>query len=405
MEVTRAQVRAFRLRAHHLDRRLPPEGLLAAAGACGIQNSPPGAFETAMFNRVEGCSPQALRRALYEERRLLQAWSYRGAPVVFPAEESGAFLTALIAREGEAPWIYTQGIGLALDFLGMDADDLLFRVKDACALLDGRTVRGKEALDQALADAVEPGLPTGKRALWRAPSMYGGAGQADGRGRGRLVPAAALLVLLARRVRGAGEREPDVHVVCALDGPRAVGGPGRGTGACAQVPALLRPDGRERADGLARLHAAAGPAHLRRGGRRGGGARGGEAALRARAGRGGFAPGRAGGRPLAAAGAARPVPRPARPGGHFAGARAAAYRLADGGQPRRHPARRARRGDVDGARARGEAGRAADALRGGRPRAQRGACGARGGIRGLPRAAPGAVPGGGRVKSCHTHCA
>ena len=171
MEVTRAQVRAFRLRAHHLDRRLPPEGLLAAAGACGIQNSPPGAFETAMFNRVEGCSPQALRRALYEERRLLQAWSYRGAPVVFPAEESGAFLTALIAREGEAPWIYTQGIGLALDFLGMDADDLLFRVKDACALLDGRTVRGKEALDQALADAVEPGLPAGKRALWRAPSM------------------------------------------------------------------------------------------------------------------------------------------------------------------------------------------------------------------------------------------
>lgn len=177
MEVTRAQVRAFRLRAHHLDRRLPPEGLLAAAGACGIQNSPPGAFETAMFNRVEGCSPQALRRALYEERRLLQAWSYRGAPVVFPAEESGAFLTALIAHEGEAPWIYTQGIGLALDFLGMDADDLLFRVKDACALLDGRTVRGKEALDQALADAVEPGLPAGKRALWRAPSMYGGQGR------------------------------------------------------------------------------------------------------------------------------------------------------------------------------------------------------------------------------------
>lgn len=173
MDVTKAQIRAFRLRAHHLETRLPPGALEEAAGACGLQNSPPGAFETAMLQRVEGCSLEALRRALYVEKRLLQAWSYRGAPVVFPTAQSGAFLTALTAREGEEPWIYTQGVALALDFLKMDAGDLLPRVLDACALLDGRTVRGKEALDQLLADAVEPGLPEEKRALWRAPSMYG----------------------------------------------------------------------------------------------------------------------------------------------------------------------------------------------------------------------------------------
>ena len=38
------QIRAYRLRAHHLDQPLPPEGLEITAGACGLQNSPPGAW-------------------------------------------------------------------------------------------------------------------------------------------------------------------------------------------------------------------------------------------------------------------------------------------------------------------------------------------------------------------------
>lgn len=42
MDVGLEQVRRYRLRGHHLDRKLPPEGLLAAAGACVVQNSPPG---------------------------------------------------------------------------------------------------------------------------------------------------------------------------------------------------------------------------------------------------------------------------------------------------------------------------------------------------------------------------
>lgn len=57
--VTPEQIRAFRLRAHHLDRKLPPGALEAAASVCGFQNSPPGAWETALWNRVEGCTLQA----------------------------------------------------------------------------------------------------------------------------------------------------------------------------------------------------------------------------------------------------------------------------------------------------------------------------------------------------------
>ena len=118
MELSQTRVRALRLHAHHLDTPLPAGGLLQAAAACGLQNSPPGAWETAAFNRVEDCSVCSLHTALHHDKTLLQAWSYRGVPVVFPTRDAGVFLTPLCARPGENPWIYTKGIGLALEFLG-----------------------------------------------------------------------------------------------------------------------------------------------------------------------------------------------------------------------------------------------------------------------------------------------
>lgn len=177
MEVSAQQIRGFRLRAHHLEEKLPVGRLAEAAGACGLQNTPPGAWETALYSRVEGCTLQGLQDALYREKTLLQAWSFRGAPVVFPAEDAGVFLTPLAAREGEEPWIYTLGLTGALDWLGMPFGDLLVRVKEAARCLDGLTVQGKEALDRTLADLVCGGLPEEKRGLWRAPSLYGDPGR------------------------------------------------------------------------------------------------------------------------------------------------------------------------------------------------------------------------------------
>ena len=100
MRVEATQIRGFRLRAHHLDRAGMSEDLQAVAGACGLQNSPPGAWETAAFNRSH-CTLAQLHDALYRQKSLLQAWSYRGVPVVFPTRESAVFLSALIARPDE----------------------------------------------------------------------------------------------------------------------------------------------------------------------------------------------------------------------------------------------------------------------------------------------------------------
>ena len=173
MELTPQAIRSFRLRAHHLDAPLPGAALCEAAGACGVQNSPPGAWETALFQRVAGCTLAGLHRALYQEKSLLQAWSYRGAPVVFPTAESAVFLDPLCALPGEEPWIYTRGIALGLDFLGLSLEDLLPLVRQAARWLDGHTVAGKEELDRALAALVAPYLPPDKRPLWDAPSLYG----------------------------------------------------------------------------------------------------------------------------------------------------------------------------------------------------------------------------------------
>lgn len=162
-----------RLRAHHLDRRLPLACLEQAAGACGVQNSPPGAWETALFNRVEGCTLEALQEALCRKKSLLQAWSYRGVPAVFPTAESGVFLSPLAARPGEEPWIYTRGITAGLDFVGMRFDEALPLVKSAAAYLGTHTVQSKEELDRVLARLVAQALPPGTQALWNAPSMYG----------------------------------------------------------------------------------------------------------------------------------------------------------------------------------------------------------------------------------------
>ena len=74
-----------------------------------------------MFNRAPACRREDAERLLYGEKTLVQAWSLRGAPVVFPAAESAAFLSALVPAKGE-PWAYTKGIGLALDALGMEFD-------------------------------------------------------------------------------------------------------------------------------------------------------------------------------------------------------------------------------------------------------------------------------------------
>lgn len=172
MELSARQIRAHRLRAHHLDQKYPFGELAAVAGTCGLQNSPPGAWETAAFCRLKNCTLPQLHQALYQKKELLQAWSIRGVPLIFPTADSDVFLSALIAQEGEEPWIYTKGIGLAIDHLGMSFAELLPLVESTAKYLEDHTIKSKEELDRVLTQLIAEQLPAQKQSLWNAPSMY-----------------------------------------------------------------------------------------------------------------------------------------------------------------------------------------------------------------------------------------
>jgi len=141
-------------------------------GACGMMNTPPGAWETALFNRVPDRGLSEMEHMLYEDKTLLQAWSLRGTPAVFPVSESDVFLSALVAENGE-PWIYTAGVASALDFLRMSFNELFDILKLVITNLDDKMIIGKVALDQTLADWMSPLLSAEKQELWNKPSMYG----------------------------------------------------------------------------------------------------------------------------------------------------------------------------------------------------------------------------------------
>lgn len=170
--ISKEQIRQYRLYAHHLDKLYQKTDMEDVVGACGFQNSPPGAWEIALHNRIPYYKQVEMKHIPEVEKTLLQSWSFRGAPVVFPTSESHVFLSALISKQDE-PWIYTRGIHLALDFLEMSFEEVLILLKQVIPKLDNKVLKSKTLLDQTLAEWILPLLPNCKKDLWNNPSMYG----------------------------------------------------------------------------------------------------------------------------------------------------------------------------------------------------------------------------------------
>ena len=87
--VGREQVLAFRASAQSLDRRRPATELAGVAGACGVQDTPPGNAEVSLAARLDVDGP-VVKEAV-ASKKLVLAWSLRGAPHVFPPEDFAVF--------------------------------------------------------------------------------------------------------------------------------------------------------------------------------------------------------------------------------------------------------------------------------------------------------------------------
>jgi hypothetical protein len=94
------QVRAWRLARHHLAARVPREQTLAVvSGLCGVHAQLMGSAELTLWARVDDFEPDAVARALWEERSLVKTWAMRGTLHLLPSAELGLWLAGLGAYE------------------------------------------------------------------------------------------------------------------------------------------------------------------------------------------------------------------------------------------------------------------------------------------------------------------
>ncbi len=171
LAASREQVLAFRLDSHHLAARLPPGSLLAAAGACGIQDTPPGSAALALHARVAGLTPAIVEQAIATDKSLLRAWSLRAAPCVFPVGDAAVFTAGLLPENEASARFFILGSNKALDMLGMSAMELIDMTAAAtCDLLDGRTMT-KDQMGIELADRLAQRLTAGQCILWQSDSF------------------------------------------------------------------------------------------------------------------------------------------------------------------------------------------------------------------------------------------
>lgn len=176
VQVSRADVIAFRLAAHHLTDRLDDQFLPTAAGACGIQDSPPGSALLALHARVRNLTQDRLHRAVAEDKVLLQSWCMRGAPYCFPTSDAPVFTAGLLPPTEQAMRQLILGVGPAVDELGLSLTETvaLLDVQIGAVLSDRRLAI--DELGKELAAAVTDKLSTRQRAIWIHEGPYA-AGQ------------------------------------------------------------------------------------------------------------------------------------------------------------------------------------------------------------------------------------
>lgn len=164
--VTKGEVIAFRLGAHHLGERLGDGGLLDAAGRCGIQNSPPGSALLALHARVHDVSQQQMERAVAEAKTLVQTWCMRGAPFYIPTADAPVFTTGVLPPTEETTRHFILGAGPAVDKLGMSlAEAVELTGAEIGDVLSGRRLAINE-LGAELAVRVRRKLSKKQRAIW-----------------------------------------------------------------------------------------------------------------------------------------------------------------------------------------------------------------------------------------------
>ena len=142
LDLTWAQVHAFRLERHHLTKRAPKKDLTKVVGEIGgVQAQVMSAAELQIGVRVD-CKVEDVRDALWKRKTLAKTWLMRGTLHLVPAEDLPVFTAAMGAfgiRNTNAwlKWLQIterelteliDAIGHTLDGQGLTREELIAKV-------------------------------------------------------------------------------------------------------------------------------------------------------------------------------------------------------------------------------------------------------------------------------------
>lgn len=167
----RHRVLGYRLSGHNLSERLPAERMLEAAGACGVQNTPPGSAALSLLARVDGLTPEMLRSSLLD-RSMIEAWSMRASPHLYPTALASVFGRCLVPDDRFFSDVVI-GIVPLLDEMDLDVSSAYAMAEQAVkAELDG-TEMPKAELAVLSARRMASMLNAERREAWEQDSGIG----------------------------------------------------------------------------------------------------------------------------------------------------------------------------------------------------------------------------------------
>ena len=141
LELTWAQVHAFRLERHHLTRREPKRKLSRVVGEIGgVQAQVMSSAELQVGVRVD-CRVDDVRDALWKRKTLVKTWLMRGTLHLVPAEDLPLFTAAMRTR-----WMRLRNSWL--NFVQLSEPefwDLIEAIGDA---LDGQVLTREELIEK-----------------------------------------------------------------------------------------------------------------------------------------------------------------------------------------------------------------------------------------------------------------
>lgn len=149
--MTAEQAVAYRVAAHNLHERLPPDRLVDAAAVAAVQDTPPGNAGVALANRVGKLTPEALEMALLDDRTLLRILGLRGAAHIVPRRDGVVFGPGALAVEEESLREQLAGSWVAIEGPDWTAREALGSVIGVLtAVLADAEPRTKGQLSEAL---------------------------------------------------------------------------------------------------------------------------------------------------------------------------------------------------------------------------------------------------------------